>query len=138
MIQGQCIGGSVGNQVRDWINQNLALFIGLVAGIGGLIVLSIIGCCWRSYKRRRNQKAYAANAAAYRGPPPQYYGPPPSGSRSRSRGRRGPNSPTGSGGAPLMTQPGGAGGMWAPQTGHAGGQVPMPPPVHRSNSIRYA
>ncbi|KAJ4297904.1 hypothetical protein N0V90_005803 [Kalmusia sp. IMI 367209] len=122
-----------------------SLVIGLASGIGGLIVLSIIGCCWRSYRRRRNQKAYIANTAAYRGPPQPYYGPPPpngsgGGSRSRSRGRRrgGPSSPPGdAGGAPMNQVPGQSGpGMWAPQHGHS--DVPPPPPMYRSNSVRYA
>lgn len=125
---GQCTGSSVGNEVKSWIDSHKPLVIGLAAAIGGLIVLSILGCCWRSYKRRRTGKIYA-NSPAYRGPP-QFGGPPPPyGGRSRSHGRRnGPYSPTGSGG-PLMNERG-----HVPQP-----NIPAPPPMYnRSNSMRYA
>ncbi|KAF2726650.1 hypothetical protein EJ04DRAFT_582556 [Polyplosphaeria fusca] len=136
---GQCNGSSVGNEVKSWIDDHKPLVIGLASAIGGLIVLSILGCCWRSFKRRQTRKKYATGPA-YRGPPqygappqfngaPQYGGPPPPyGGRSRSHGRRnGPQSPNGSGG-PLMSQ------MGPPPS-----NVPAPPPIYnRSNSVRYA
>ncbi|PSN68982.1 ADAM 8 precursor [Corynespora cassiicola Philippines] len=145
---GRCAGSSVTNEVKSWIDDNKTLVIGLAAGIGGLFIFCIMGCCWRSYKRRKNRKAYAA---AYRGPPPQFQ---PNGafqpSRSRSGGRRGApegppgpmpmgqTSPTGSNGPLISQQHGGFGGpnQWQPQTDHG---IPEPPPMYqRSNSVRYA
>ncbi|KAF1962737.1 hypothetical protein CC80DRAFT_399519 [Byssothecium circinans] len=123
---GQCSGSSVGGEVKNWIDQHRGLVIGLSSAIGGLIVLSILGCCISSCRRRRNSKKYAANLI-----PAQRAGPPGShhGHRSRSLGDPGPGS------APPMSLRGGAG--WTPQTDHANIAVP-PPPYHRSNSVRYA
>ncbi|KAK7189067.1 hypothetical protein DPSP01_010345 [Paraphaeosphaeria sporulosa] len=138
---GQCTGGSVGNEVKDWILTHKPLVIGLAAGIGGLILLSILGCCWRCVKRRRLQKKYAA------GPPvaPYYAGGPggrsgSGGSRSRSRG--GPSGAMQQVPPPPPTWAPQTAPQWAPQTGHAphgaaGGPVP-PPPLFRSGSVRYA
>lgn len=131
---GQCAGSSVGNEIISWIHSNRTLVIALSSAIGGLIVLSILGCCWRCIKRRKTRKIYAANAAvaavAYRA------GPQGANSRSRSRGRprNGPVSPAGSN-SPIRSRPGGAS-PWQPQTSHS---IPAPPPMYqRNSSTRYA
>ncbi|KAF1999110.1 hypothetical protein P154DRAFT_523515 [Amniculicola lignicola CBS 123094] len=162
---GRCNGSSVANEVKSWIDRHKPLVIGLASAIGGLIILSIIGCCWRSYKRRKNRKIYANNAA-YRVPPqfPQGGGSfaapvaaaarGVSGSRSRSRGRRraAPQSPTlpligadfppARGGAPPVPPrrnvppPPGQAPM---QQWRGGADIPEPPPMYtRSSSVRYA
>ncbi|KAF2689514.1 ADAM 8 precursor [Lentithecium fluviatile CBS 122367] len=124
---GQCTGSSVGNEVKSWINDHKTLVIGLASAIGGLIILSILGCCWRSYKRRKNRKVYANNVAAFRGPPPSFPPAAPSQSRSRSRGRRGVPAPP-----PMAHNPSNG---WVPQANHG---PQSPPPLYRSASVRYA
>lgn len=72
---GVCAGSSVGGEIKNWIDKNRTLFIALVAGIGGLLVISILGCCVSSYRRRRRirhaKAAQAAAAASGWGRPPQ-------------------------------------------------------------------
>ncbi|KAF2651959.1 ADAM 8 precursor [Lophiostoma macrostomum CBS 122681] len=136
---GQCTGSSVAKEVKSWIDDHKTLVIGIASAIGGLLVLSILGCCWRSYKRRKMRKVYVSNAAVPRPPPPGYgYGQNRGGgssSRSRSR-RRGPTSPTGSGG-PLMNQS--VGPPPGPPPGWQGHNIPEPPPMYqRQSSMRYA
>jgi hypothetical protein len=122
---GRCTGSNLGNEVKSWIDSHKPLVIGLASAIGSLIVLSILGCCWRSYKRRKQGKAYAATAAynrtnrANRGAPPPNY-PPPRGHRGdRRSSRRAPPPP-------------------GPYQG-PGNNVPPPPPMYqRSDSVRYA
>lgn len=67
---GRCEGGSLGGEIKGWIDQNKPLFIGLVAGIGGLIVLSILSCiissCRRKSRRRKAEKAAAAVPMSWR------------------------------------------------------------------------
>jgi hypothetical protein len=132
-IQGQCSGSSIGNEVKTWIENNKPLVIGLASGIGGLIVLSILSCCWRSYKRRRRGKVYAANAA-FATPAPTYLPPGNQGRlhRPRPSGRRAVQSPTGS--APLVPNAQNNPEQWR------GGDIPQPPaPMYqRTNSVRYA
>ncbi|KAF1851957.1 ADAM 8 precursor [Cucurbitaria berberidis CBS 394.84] len=129
---GQCKGGSIGKEISSWIDRHLGLVIGLAAGIGGLIVLCILNCCWRSYRRRSKLKKYAAAAAPH---PDAFRGPPQN---------RGPMSPPGTGtGIPLMSQQNGgwaAGpppmqGQWGPNPNH---NVPAPPPLAHRSSVRYA
>lgn len=94
---GRCSSNSVG----DFFSQNRTLVIGLIAGIGGLIVICVISCCISSLRRRsavrkQHRQMVAAQAAGARGgygqpshthrppppPPPGYYGgqqPPMSG-----------------------------------------------------------
>jgi hypothetical protein len=130
---GQCSGSSIGNEIGSWIDRHKPLVIGLASAIGGLIILSILGCCWRSYKRRKTRKVYAQNAA-FRGPPPPYQG---SGQgRPRNGGRRGPPGPTSPSGSgnPLMSSSPAPPQPWQPNNSN----IPAPPPMYRSNSIRYA
>ncbi|CAI6252199.1 unnamed protein product [Periconia digitata] len=113
---GQCAGSSVGGEVKNWIDEHKTIVIGVSCAVGGLIILSILGCCISSCRRRRRQKVYAGRAAAVqqqRGPPP----PPPMGMRN------------------VPPPPPHAG--WTPQTNHA--DFPQPPPsYHRSSTARYA
>ncbi|KAF2865316.1 Metallo-peptidase family M12-domain-containing protein [Massariosphaeria phaeospora] len=140
---GQCAGASVGNEVKKWIMDNKPIVIGVAAGVGGLLMLCIVGCCWRSYKRRKTRKVYAANHAAVRGPPPPpprqpYYG---GHDRPRRDGRRSapPIPHPNTRGASAVTENRSRAfspNQWQPQTGH---DVPVPPPMYqRSSSVRYA
>jgi hypothetical protein len=143
---GRCDGSSVGNEIKSWIDDHRTLVIAIASAIGGLIVLSILGCCYRCIKRRKTRKIYANNAAAaaYRAPSNFNAGAQ---NRSRSgrqtrdrRNRNGPLSPSGSQGPlvnpPLRSGPNGAP-PWGPQTGHHG--IPTPPPMYqRSSTSRYA
>ncbi|EUC50482.1 hypothetical protein COCMIDRAFT_932 [Bipolaris oryzae ATCC 44560] len=132
---GVCQGGSVGKEITTWIQRNLSLVIGLAAGIGGALLLCIFCCCLRSYRRRSRLKKYAAAR-----PPPMPY----QSSQNGSQGRRHRNDPMGQ---PQMTQynnsrnqyppSGPQPGHWTPNGNAPNGDVPMPPPVHRS-SVRYA
>ncbi|KAK6345482.1 hypothetical protein TWF718_007398 [Orbilia javanica] len=90
---GSCVGNSVFNEVKGWVQRHLPLVIGLSAGIGGLIVLAILWCCISScisgYKRRKLQSQPPIFI------PPQnmgYVGPayaPAAGGRRLSRQNRG-------------------------------------------------
>lgn len=44
-------GGS--SSAGDWVRRHRSLVIGLAVGIGGLIVLVILLCCVRSWRRRQ-------------------------------------------------------------------------------------
>jgi hypothetical protein len=52
-------GSSVGGEVKNWIDSHKTLVIALSCVIGGLIILSILGCCISSCIRRSKQKGYA-------------------------------------------------------------------------------
>ncbi|KAH6618471.1 ADAM 8 precursor [Boeremia exigua] len=124
---GRC-DGNVGTEIKSWIDEHLSLVIGLAAGLGGALVLCILCCCWRSYRRRRSRAKYAAAAAA----------------AGAGRGRRGPPPPMGGypqggygqvgqqGSYPQGAFPQGQGQQWQ------GNPVPMPPPLQARNSMRYA
>ncbi|OAL50037.1 hypothetical protein IQ07DRAFT_44973 [Pyrenochaeta sp. DS3sAY3a] len=144
---GICEGGSVGKEISSWIDRNLSLVIGLAAGLGGLLLLCIIGCCWRSYRRRSKLKKYAA------APPPAHFrGGNNHGNNAYGNRNLGPTSPAGSGnplmaqGAPFGQQFGNANanangmqGGWMPQPPHhAQNNVPQPPPLYHRSSLRYA
>ncbi|KAF2036128.1 hypothetical protein EK21DRAFT_96106 [Setomelanomma holmii] len=135
---GQCTNGSVGKEVKNWIDRHLGLVIGLAAGIGGLLLLCIFCCCWRSCRRRSKQKKYAKNFAGVAPQPPPYRG------NSNSRGPPpAPYSPNSSGN-PLMAQnvppPLPAHGQWGPNPnrGPPGSGIPSPPPLYHRSSVRYA
>jgi hypothetical protein len=134
---GQCTGASAGKEITSWINDHKPLVIGLAAAIGSLIVLSILGCCWRCIKRGRNRRKYAKNAAALRAPPPAFPiaagAAPPRQHRSRSRSARNGNVPA----PPPMSHAPSSNG-WAPQTNHGPQGPTSPPPMYRSSSVRYA
>lgn len=134
LCQGVCKDGSVGREIKNWIDTHRALFIGLVAGVGGFLVLLILCCCWRSYRRRSKQRAYAkkfAGAAAV--PPPPHRG---HGHGHRGHGMQSPNS---SGNA-LMNNQQPMAGPWGPNPNHGPPLPPMqsPPPLYHRSSVRYA
>ncbi|CAN9426650.1 unnamed protein product [Alternaria alternata] len=128
---GVCEGGSVGREITSWIDRHLSIVIGVAAGVGGALLLCIFCCCWRSYRRRSKLKKYAAAH-----PPVPYQG-------SSRRNRGGPTGPppmgqynNGFAPPPGPPPPQGSSGPWAPNPHAPNGNVPMPPPVHRS-SVRY-
>lgn len=144
---GRCINGSVGREIQSWIDRNLSLVIGLAAGLGGLLLLCIVGCCWRSYRRRSKLRKYAAAQP----PIPPY--------RSGAATHRGHRGNTAGSAGPLIngaTQsmqhvgppPPGYGappGSWMPNgnangnaNGNGGAGIPQPPPMYHRGSVRYA
>ncbi|KAK3622192.1 hypothetical protein LTR56_022347 [Elasticomyces elasticus] len=121
---GQCKGASVGGQVKSWIDDHKALVIGIAAGIGGLILFSILGCLIRCCKRsRRRSKAPVA--------PPM---PPPGGWQGWN-GRAPPMQQQ------YYAQPQHANQGWFDQganSGYAPPPVPAPAYAPRNSSVRYA
>ncbi|KAF3933311.1 p45K [Dactylella cylindrospora] len=99
---GACVGNNVFNDVKNWVERNLPLVIGLSAGIGGLILLLVIYCCVRSFMRRHKRRKMRAAAPPIPIPPqdmgylaPQYPGPVPppvGGGRRLSRRESGQGS----------------------------------------------
>lgn len=79
---GQCKGSSVGKEIQNFITKNKKLVIILCSVIGGLLVLSILGCIISRCRRSRRNKKRIANRPV--GPPPGWAGTNP--------GRRGPPS----------------------------------------------
>src|SRR3954452_22977704 len=55
-MQGVCKGSNIVKEVGSWISQNKPLVIGLAAGIGGLITLSLLACLWSCCMRRKHAK----------------------------------------------------------------------------------
>ncbi|KAF2829696.1 hypothetical protein CC86DRAFT_344263 [Ophiobolus disseminans] len=132
---GQCQNGSVGREIKSWIDRHLSLVIGLAAGIGGLILLLIFCCCWRSYRRRSKQKKYAKKFAA--APPP----PPPHRSHNNHNARNIPPPPLfAQNGPPPMGHQGQGQSQWGPNPNHGPPQPQMqsPPPLYHRSSVRYA
>jgi len=123
--QGQCKNGSVGKEIKSWIDEHLTLVIGLAAGLGGLLLICTVGCCWRSYRRRSKLSKYAAVAAA-------------TPSARRRGGHRGQaNGDPNASGGPLIG--GGPPGMQQHSSQARGGQgVPPPPPLSHRGTVRYA
>ncbi|KAF3177218.1 hypothetical protein TWF225_003021 [Orbilia oligospora] len=74
---GSCVGNSVFNDVRSWIQRHLPLVIGLSAGIGGLIVLSILWCCIRSCIRRVKRRKLRSQPPIFIPPQDMGYVAPP-------------------------------------------------------------
>lgn len=117
---GQCQGSSVGKEITSWIQSNKTLVIALASVIGGLIILTILSCCWSRHKRRNRIRM------RQRLPPPPGWASAPT------------YSPPTYAGAPLPAMRGmnGSGGMsdgwengrWKPGA---------PPPVWQP-SVRYA
>ena len=118
---GACRGSSVGKEISSWIENNKTLVIALASVIGGLFILSILGCCWSRYRKRQRR---AARQAMPRPPPAAWGGgqgwhrppPPPP---YMSSGHRQPR-----------TQPSGGweNGRWQPSA----------PPAAWQPSVRYA
>lgn len=53
---GQCDGSSVAAEIRSWVAAHKPLVIGLSAGLGSVLVLTVLGCCVSSIRRRRAAK----------------------------------------------------------------------------------
>jgi len=144
---GRCSGSSFGKEVKSWIDDHKAIVIGVASAVGGLILLSILGCIYRCFKRRRTKKIYANRQFTPYGAPP-----PVPGARSSRGGPRNGAPPRGSRGfvdspnnsqGPLMAQTGGRGISLPPfyqgVRGMGSGNVPPPPPAFaRQSSTRYA
>lgn len=81
---GQCVGSSVGGEIKSWVDQHKPLVIGLAAGIGGLIILMILSYIVSACRRRRFQKKFPGPAAPGGRQYPGYQGPPPSGAHGWS------------------------------------------------------
>ena len=61
---GLCNGGGFADEVGSWIEENKEIVIGVGAGLGGLLALSIVWCCVKRCRRRRAMKKFNAAAAA--------------------------------------------------------------------------
>lgn len=76
---GQCMGSSVGGEIKSWIDRHKPLVIGLAATIGGLLVLILLSYITSACRRQRYRKVVPAplpdgrRYQGYRGPP----APPP-------------------------------------------------------------
>jgi hypothetical protein len=128
--QGQCTNGSVGKEIKSWIDRHLTLVIGLAAGIGGFIVLLILCCCWRSYRSRSKQRKYAKQIAV--APPPPHH-------RSNRAPAHGPLPPQAAGNAPVRQMgPSPGQGQWGPNPNHGPPPMQSPPPLYHRSSVRYA
>ncbi|KAF2839573.1 zincin, partial [Patellaria atrata CBS 101060] len=53
---GRCRGSNFGKEVTSWINDHKPLVIGVSCAIGGLVILSIIGCIFRRCRRPKRPK----------------------------------------------------------------------------------
>jgi len=56
---GVCRGGSVGGEVKSWIEDNKTLVIALASALGGILLLAILGCCFRACRKPRGQRKQA-------------------------------------------------------------------------------
>ncbi|WEW60802.1 hypothetical protein PRK78_006290 [Emydomyces testavorans] len=83
---GICTGSSFGKEIKSWIDRNRNLVIGLAAGLGGLLALSLLGCALRQCRRPRPKNRKMAPVSMQGVPdmwtssiPPNQYnrGPPP-------------------------------------------------------------
>jgi len=86
---GVCRGSSVGGEVSSWIDDNKTLVIALASALGGLVLLAIVGCCFRACRRRRQPKRVAYKPGRNRG----WNGPPvPPQMQSRGYGGQAPQA----------------------------------------------
>ncbi|KAL9101638.1 MAG: hypothetical protein Q9163_003113 [Psora crenata] len=119
---GQCKGSTAAGAIRSWIHDNRNLVIGISCAVGGLILLSILGCivrrCRRPRRPRRQQPVMPAmhQGGWVGGQPPQAWMSGAQRGRGHSSGRR-----------DFQGYPAGWGGDWQSP---AGG-YPQP-------SVRYA
>jgi hypothetical protein len=119
-FQGQCKGSTVGGEVKSWIDDNKPLVIGLSAGIGALLLLSILSCVIRCCRKPRKQERRHHRPRPRHTGGWDYDGPMP----------------------PAMTQRGGGG--WVDSQNAGGWRPPTyaapyyPPPSYGQTSVRYA
>lgn len=114
---GVCQGSTVDGEIVNWIDQNKTLVIGLAAGIGSLIVLTLLCCIISCFRRRGRAKKRPMR------PPPGWAGAPTS----------------------IRYPPGGGWGSHIPRpppvnsSGRWGKKGDPPPPVYLAGpSVRYA
>ena len=157
---GQCAGSTVGGEVKSWIDDNKTIVIALSVVIGVLVILAILSCCIRAFRRPRrsakggpgpNGRPRRARPYPPRGGPNGVYGwdgpmPPPA-MQQRGYGGPPPESFANSNGAPqpILGWPG-SNQMpreqlpWYPP--RPGGPPPgIPPPQYPASvrpSVRYA
>lgn len=75
---GRCQGATAGGQFRSWIDRNKPLFIGLVAGLGGFILLLFLCCLWSCCRGRKASKVPPPPPSSWsQNIGPGYYGPVP-------------------------------------------------------------
>ncbi|THV90247.1 zincin [Aureobasidium pullulans] len=110
---GRCRGTNTGGEIRSWIDDHKGIVIGVCVGVGGLLLLSIMGCCIRACRRRR------VKPAKMQAPPPGW------GTQMRPMPQN-PSYPP----PPQQYGQGGYGQQWAPPQG-------PPPPAYTPGS-RYA
>nr|AJD23175.1 zinc metalloprotease mde10 [Onygena corvina] len=84
---GECVGGSFGNEVSDWVARHKAIVIGVSVGLGCLVLLAIASCIFKRNKRSRprNRKMAPLNLGPM---PPVYHGwsgPAPPGSHQQQQ-----------------------------------------------------
>lgn len=129
---GQCQGTNFGGQVSSWINDHKDIVIGVACAVGGLLLLSILGCLVRCCKRKRPNKRV-------NGPQPV---PPPG-------GWQGWNNGSARGGQPQMQQQRGPQNPyytpqhpsqgWSDRNQTPGHQPPpAPPQAYLGRGVRYA
>ncbi|AEO71509.1 d59725a9-c928-4d42-a0b7-affcde029f47 [Thermothielavioides terrestris] len=53
---GNCQGSSLWRQILDWINDNKQISIPIFCVVGGLLLLSILCCCWSCVSRLRRRR----------------------------------------------------------------------------------
>jgi hypothetical protein len=116
--------------VKSWIDDNKPLVIGLSAGIGALLVLAILSCLIRCFRRPRKQQK-------------RHHRPHVSRHTGGWNGAQGFDGPM----PPPMAQRGGSGwydggagqgeGGWRPPA-YAAPQPHYPPPSYGFTSVRYA
>lgn len=127
---GQCNGGSFGGRAKDWVDAHKSLVIGLAAGLGGFLLLSIACCVVSSCRRRRRARRLK-----------EMQGPPGAWAPQRGLVRGAGYAPVpGPGQMPQMPQQSGtaygAGGQQYDV--HAGWDVPRPPAYGAPPPVRYA
>ena len=93
--QGVCKGSSTVKEIGSWLSDNKNLVIGICAAIGGLLLLSILGCivrrCRRPRRPRRKQPAMPAmHQGGWAGQPPPFMSGAQQGNRGFNAGWHGP------------------------------------------------
>lgn len=83
---GQCVGSSVGNEIKSWIDDHKTLVIAVASALGGLFILMLLACVVRQCRNRRHPKrksrGYNSGVPVFstqhgRQMWPGYYGPGP-------------------------------------------------------------
>lgn len=113
-LQGQCRGSSTAREISSWIHDNRKLVIGICAGVGGFLLLSLLGCCLRRCLRPRTPKRRQQPV-----PPPMMSTAWPQQQQQQSRGWEG-------------------GGVYGGGNGGWGQPPPQQPRGWTGPSVRYA